>query len=55
LKVDGNKDTLHLTRRLTVNFLLVDQEYYPAVRNFFQTVRTGDEEQIVLQPANREH
>jgi len=30
--------------------MLLDQKYYAALRNFFQAVRTGDEEQIVLQP-----
>jgi len=51
LKVDGNQSTLHLTRKLTVDFMLLDQKYYTALRNFFQVVRTGDEEQIILQPA----
>lgn len=50
LKVENNKQTLRLTRRLTVNILLLDQKYYPTLRNFFQVVRTGDEEQVVLQP-----
>jgi hypothetical protein len=27
----------------------LEQKYYPALRNFFQVVRSGDEEQIVLQ------
>jgi hypothetical protein len=30
--------------------LLLDTKYYPALRNFFQVVRTGDEEQVVLEP-----
>jgi hypothetical protein len=50
LKVENGKDTLHLTRKLTVDFLMLDSKYYTALRNFFQVVRTGDEEQIVLQP-----
>jgi hypothetical protein len=50
LKVENGKDTLHLTRKLTVDFLMLEAKYYPALRNFFQVVRTGDEEQIVLQP-----
>jgi len=51
LKVESGKGTLHLTRKLTVDILLLDTKYYNALRNFFQVVRTGDEEQIVLQPA----
>ena len=50
LKVENRKDTLHLTRKLTVDFLILEPKYYMALRNFFQAVRTGDEEQIVLQP-----
>ncbi len=50
LKVDGNKTTLHLSRTLNVNFLLMDTKYYSSLRGFFQVVRTGDESQIVLQP-----
>jgi hypothetical protein len=50
IKVENGKDTLHLTRNLTVDFLLLDSKYYGALRNFFQAVRTGDEQQIVLQP-----
>lgn len=50
LKVENNKGTLHLTRRLNMDLLLVDQKLYPTLRNFFQVVRTGDEQQIVLQP-----
>lgn len=50
MKVENGKDSLHLTRKLTVDFLILEPKYYPALRNFFQVVRTGDEEQIVLQP-----
>lgn len=50
LKIEDGKDTLHLTRKLKVDFMILDPKYYPALRSFFQSVRTGDEEQIVLQP-----
>lgn len=50
LKVDNDKATLHLSRRLKVDMLLLPQKYYPALRNFFQVVRSGDDEQVVLQP-----
>ncbi len=50
LQVENSKSTLHLTRNLTVDFLLLDPKYYAVLRNFFQVVRTSDEEQIVLQP-----
>ena len=50
LKVDNDKGKLHLSRTLNVDFLILDTKYYAALRRFFQGVRTGDEEQIVLQP-----
>jgi hypothetical protein len=50
LKIDGAKSTLRIQRKLSVDFLLLEPKYYPALRKFFQTVRTGDEQQIVLQP-----
>ncbi len=52
LKVEGGKGALHLTRKLRVDCLLLETKYYPALRNFFQSVRNGDEEQIVLQPGS---
>jgi Domain of Unknown Function with PDB structure (DUF3857) len=50
LSVENDASSLHLTRKLTVDFLILESKYYGALRNFFQVVRTGDEEQIVLQP-----
>jgi hypothetical protein len=44
------KGKLHLTRSLSLDLVLVGIEYYPSLRSFFQTVRTDDEQQIVLQP-----
>jgi hypothetical protein len=52
LKVEGGQKALHLTRQLKVDFMILDTKYYPALRIFFQSVRTGDEEQIVLQPGS---
>ena len=52
LKAEKDGSSLHLTRKLTVDMLILDVKYYAALRNFFQVVRTGDEEQIVLQPAS---
>ena len=52
LKVENNKGkgTLHLTRLLNMDLLIVEAKLYPTLRNFFQIVRTGDEQQVVLQP-----
>jgi hypothetical protein len=51
LTVDRKDNLLHLRRNLMVNLGLVQAEYYGALRGFFQVVRSGDEEQIVLVPA----
>jgi hypothetical protein len=50
LKVENDKGKLHLARMLNVDFLLLGTKYYTALRDFFHTVKTADEEQIVLQP-----
>jgi hypothetical protein len=50
MKVENNQGKLRVTRRLNMNLMMVDVKSYPTLRNFFQVVRTGDEQQIVLQP-----
>jgi hypothetical protein len=47
---DKGKGTLHLTRQLNMDLVIVEAKLYPTLRNFFQIVRTGDDQQIVLQP-----
>lgn len=50
LNVEQNPGTLRLKRKLTVDLVMVDQKYYGALRTFFDVVRSGDGEQVVLQP-----
>lgn len=50
--VENKNGILHLQRRLKSDLLSLDQKYYPALRNFYQAVRTSDEQQIVLQPGS---
>jgi hypothetical protein len=50
LKVEGGTGTVRVVRKLNIDFMILEQKYYTALRNFFQTVRTGDDEQILLQP-----
>jgi hypothetical protein len=52
LKAEKGQDSLHLTRSLTMDFLLLDQKYYGSLRDFFQKIRASDEQQILLQPAS---
>ncbi len=50
LKAETKNGALHWRRQLTVNGMLFQTKYYPALRSFFQSVRSGDEQQIVLSP-----
>ena len=50
LDATNDKGTLHLNRALSVDLLLVPVDYYGSLRKIFQAVRTGDEEQVILQP-----
>ena len=52
LKVESGTGKVHVVRKLNVDFLLLEPKYYAALRNFFQTVRTGDDEQVLLQPGS---
>jgi hypothetical protein len=42
--------SLHLNRDLIINMILVDRKYYSQLRDFYQTVRTHDEQQVVIAP-----
>jgi hypothetical protein len=50
MKVENDKGTLHVERRMKCDIISLEQKYYPALRKFYEIVRTTDEEQIVLQP-----
>jgi len=50
LKAEDAKGTLHIVRSLNVDFLQLETKYYPALRQFFQIVKSQDDQQIVLQP-----
>jgi hypothetical protein len=52
VKSENNKGSLHLSRTLRVDLLLLDKDKYSILRQFFQLVRTGDEQQVVLQPSS---
>jgi hypothetical protein len=42
--------TLTLKRELALNAILINQKFYEQVRDFYQAVRAGDEDQIVITP-----
>ena len=45
-----DKGTLRLHRTVSMSLIVVDPKDYPKLRNFFQWVRTLDEQQVLLQP-----
>jgi hypothetical protein len=49
LKVENNHSALHLTRQFAVDVFLLDAGHYGPLRDSFQAIRSGDEQQIVLQ------
>jgi hypothetical protein len=50
MKVENDKGTLHVTRTLKHDMVFVEAKLYPTLRAFYQLVRTGDDEQIMVQP-----
>lgn len=50
LEARNDKGTLHLSRALNVDLLLLPKENYSNLRKIFQIVRTADEQQAVLLP-----
>lgn len=50
LKVEGKMNELHIARTLRSDLVVVPKDMYPALRTFYQVVRSGDDQQIVLQP-----
>ena len=51
LSVETKDAILRLSRRLMMDIALVGAKDYPTLRSFFQNVRNGDEQQILLSPA----
>jgi hypothetical protein len=50
IKAENDKQTLRLARKLRIDLIFLEVKYYATLRDFFQMVRKGDEQQIVLQP-----
>jgi len=50
MKIENDKGSLHLERHLRSDLTFLEQKYYLALRNFYQSVRSGDDQQIVLLP-----
>ncbi len=51
LNAGQDKGKLHLTRNLDLNFILMDVKYYAPLHQYFQQIKSADDQQIVLEPA----
>ncbi len=47
---ENQEGGLHLKRDVSLNLSVLAVKFYPQLRDFFQSVRSGDEEQVVLSP-----
>jgi hypothetical protein len=52
LTTENKTASFHVTRRLMSGLQLVNVKYYAPLRDFFQQVRSGDEQQVVLSAAS---
>ncbi len=50
LTADNKDNVLHISRVLRMDVVLIGVDQYPALRGFYQFVRTGDDTQVMLQP-----
>lgn len=48
LSAENSNGMLHVKRQLANHTLLVQAKFYDSVHDFYQQVRTGDEEQVIL-------
>ena len=49
LKAENDKEKLHLVRTMVVDFIMIESKYYPALRAYFQQIKTTDDQQVVLE------
>jgi hypothetical protein len=49
ISVENNKTSIHVKRKLDINIISMETNYYSPIRSFFQGVRAGDSQQVVLQ------
>ena len=52
LQTEPIEKSVHFTRNLALDFMLLETTSYPVLRDFFQSLRTVDEQQIVFERQN---
>lgn len=51
----GENQSLRMTRDLVIGFYAATAQSYPAIRSFFDKVRTGDEQPVIVAPDAAQH
>lgn len=51
LKVENGGGTVRIVRKFDVDLLVLEAKYYPALRKFYEVIRSSDEQQILLLPS----
>jgi len=52
VSAENSNGALHLSRKFDISTVTLDVKYYSPLRSFFQIVRAGDEQQVVLEPGS---
>ncbi|HKI11790.1 MAG TPA: DUF3857 domain-containing protein [Candidatus Acidoferrum sp.] len=50
IQAENKENALQVTRTLRSDIVLLQSSLYPALRDFYQKIRSGDEQEAVLQP-----
>ena len=50
LSAEQDKNKIHIARSLQLNIMIVSAKQYAVLRGFFQSVRTADDAQVMVQP-----
>lgn len=50
LTANSDQGKVHITRKMAIELILIEPRYYAALRNYFQEIKTTDEQQVVLEP-----
>ena len=52
MSAENDKNSLHIKRKLSMDIILIEQKFYPALRHFFQSVRSGMKSKWYYSPAH---
>lgn len=52
ISAENTSGAIHVIRKLDLNAIQLDPKYYSALRSFYQGIKAGDEQQVVLLPGS---